>query len=108
MQELFADRQTDKECTESLNSKVKSTHQVDDGVVVILLRAQPGCQLEVVALVQGVEAEVGLDHLGRDADCSAELLQAVHNLCSDVLQRNTRGHGYHGHCAVTLTNERRQ
>ena len=50
------------------------TYQVDDCVVVVLLRPQPGRQLEVVALVQCVEAEVGLDDLRRDADCSAELL----------------------------------
>ena len=96
----------------------------------ILLRPKPGCQLEVVALVQGVKAEVGLDHLRCDADCSAELLvtnnmlvfrsrdqcapirgqyylQTVDNLCSDVLQRDARGHCYHSHCGVSLTNERR-
>ena len=46
----------------------------------IFLRPQPGSQLEVVALVQGVKAEVGLDHLGRDADCGAELLQTNQKL----------------------------
>ena len=74
---------------------------VDHRVVVILLGPQPGAQLEVVAGVQGVEAEVGLDEVRGDGDGGAEVGETEDQLLGDVLQGNPVSHRDHGHSGVT-------
>ena len=75
---------------------------VDDGVVVVLLRPEPGCQLEVVAWLQSVDAEVALDQLRSDGHGRAELRETVDQLLSHVGQRHHQGprEGDDGHGGV--------
>ena len=74
---------------------------VDHRVVVVLLGTQPGAQLEVVAGVQGVVAEAGLDEVRGDGDGGAEVGETEDQFLGDVLQRNSVCHRDHGHCGVT-------
>ena len=76
---------------------------VDHSVVVILLGTQPGRQLEVVAGLQSVDAEVTLDQLRGDGHGGPELGEAVDELLGDVGEGDEggAGEGDDGHCGVS-------